>query len=419
MSILMSLYERIIIMRIHTILIISLFCLICSAFGSAADVSLPPMPAEFYGTVYIENNPAPIGTTVTALLNGVHVDEVTITEAGVFGGRGIFDKRLSVTAEDAGSGPHTIQFLVNGISVERGEEFAPGTSKQIELIAAGANAKESTSAPIATTITTVPSTTAPTTRATLIEVQTIPTADPFISYDPYYPPDLQGYPEFQNERIFTSGDERAQVISYPGSEIRTASGSTVQQATIKRKSLTGIQTPDGIAYAGYGYELVPTGLSFLPDATLIISIDDGDNGLFEANPMIMKYEVGTGAWMYMPSFADRVTGTVRAAITESGIYGVVVQDMTPIEVMTETSIPIPQTPIQTEQIQTKTPIPVPTIPTTQVMITQVQTKVPTIPAQGPSSPPQANTIWYVAGGILLIIFINVIVWRLYIYAKKP
>ena len=424
-------------MKIYTTLIISLFCLFCSILGCAADVSIPPMPAEFYGTVYIGNNPAPAGTTVTALLNGVHADEVTITEAGMFGGGGIFDKRLSVVAEDANSGPHTIRFLVNGISVERVEEFFPGTSKQIELTLVDANAKESASSQVATAIPTDPATRPPTTVPTPIEVQTIPTTASFISYDPYYPPDpyypsdpyyppdpyypsdpyyppdsyyppnLQEYPEFQRERVFTSGDELAQLIMYPGSEIKTAAGSTIQLATVKRKSLTGIQMPDGLAYAGYGYELVPVGLSFLPDATFSVSIDDG---LFEENPIIMRYEARTGAWMYLPSFADRFTGTVRAAITESGIYGVVIQDMTPQEI-------VMPTPITTEQIQTQTPRPTATtIPTTQVMTTPVQTEIPTPPAQGPPSTPQSNTIWYVAGGILLIIICNSMVWLL--YAKK-
>jgi hypothetical protein len=402
-------------MRIQTFLVISLFCLICNAFGCAADVSLPPMPAEFYGTVYIENNPAPVGTTVTALINGILADELTITEVGVFGGRGIFDKRLSVTAEDAPSGSQTIQFLVNGIPIERTEEFAPGTSKQIALIAPDVNAKESLSSPIVPTITPVPSTIVPTLR----EVQTIQAVSPFISYDPYYPPNQHGYPDLQNERIFTSGDGRAQVISYPGSEIKTAAGSTVQQTTIKRKSLEGIQTPDWLAYAGYGYEIVPTGLSFLPDATLIIYIDAG---LFEANPMIMRYEVGTGTWMYIPSFADTITGTVRATITESGIYGVIIQDMAPTEVIIETPIPTPvptpKTPIQAEQIKTPISTPGTTIPTTQVMVTPMQTAIPTPPVQGPSSPLHSNTIWYVGGGILLIIIFNIIVWQVYIYTKK-
>jgi hypothetical protein len=388
----------------------------------AEGVSIPPMPAEFYGTVSIGNNPAPVGTTVTALLNGVRVDELITTEAGVFGGGGIFDKRLSVIAEETNSGAQTIQFLVNGISAERGEAFAPGTSKQIELLVPDANAKESISSPT-TTITTVPPTIIKTTIPTLViptlvEVQTIPTDDPFIFHDygSYYPPNLEGYPEFQNERVFTSGDERAQLISYPGSEIKTAAGSTVQLATIKRKSLSGISTPDGTTYAGYGYELVPAGLSFLPDATFVVSLDDG---LFESNPMIMRYEAGTGAWMYMPSFADRVTGTVRAAVTESGIYGVVIQDMTPIEEKIETPIPTQQTPVQpvqTEQIMTQAPV-VTTVPTVQ-MVTSMQTELPRPPAQGSLPTPQPQTIWYIAGGIFFIILLNIMVWRLYLYVRR-
>ena len=430
---------------------------------SVADTSIPLMPAEFYGTVSIENNPAPVGTTITALLNGVVIDELTTIEAGVFGGIGIFDERLSVTIEDGDAGKHSIQFQVNGISTERVEEFAPGTSTQIELNVMNANVEGSTPATtsIAPTLTittqTTPLSTIPTTIVTpvpttiiatigttaiiptQIPVQTIQTPPPYIP-DPYYPPQIpvqtvqtpayvpydpyypsQGYTEYQYERLFTSGDERAQLILYPGSEIRTAAGSTIQQATLKLKGLTGIQMPYGLAYAGYGYELVPAGLSFLPEATLSISIDEG---LFDANPMIMRYESATGTWIYLPSLADRVSGMVRATITEAGIYGVVIQDMTPpepvIEVI-EVPIPTPSTPIPTVQIETPRPTPIPVV-TVELSVPEIVTETPTQTIALPKEPspplPQSKTVWYIAGGILLIIILNIIIWRAYLYTKK-
>jgi len=354
-------------MKLHIILTASLFFFICVAGGSSAD-SLPLIPAEFYGMVSIDNSPAPVGTSVAALLNGVLVDEFIITEPGVFGGTGIFDKRLSVVVEGGGPRSHLIQFQVNGISAPGMEEFAPGTSKKVELFATSATA----------IITALP---------TQIEVQPIPTVDPFDLYDPYYPEQPQMYDEFQDERVFTSGDERAQLICYPGCEMRTATGSTVQQATITHTSLTGIQTPQGLTYAGYGYELVPVDLLFLPDATLIIHIDDE---LFDMHPMLMRYDTATGAWTHMPSLADRFTGTVRATITESGVYGVVIPDMTPVTVVTETIIPTTTaTPMQTETI---------------------------VPVPPPSE--QSRAMWYIAGGILFIIIVNMIVWRVYRHANK-
>ncbi|MCL2460124.1 MAG: hypothetical protein FWF19_02025 [Euryarchaeota archaeon] len=379
-------------MKLHIILTVSLFFFICVAGGSSADDSLPLMPAEFYGTVSIDNSPAPVGTIVAALLNGVLIDEFIITETGVFGGKGIFDKRLSVVVE--GAGPHIIQFQVNGISIEGMEEFAPGTSKKVDLFVTSGTER---STPIPTAVIIVP--------PTQIEVQPILTADPFdsynsfIPYDPYYPEQPQTYDGFQDQRVFTSGDERAQLICYPGCEMRTAAGSTVQQATITHKSLTSIQTPQGLTYAGYGYELIPANLSFLPDATLIIHIDDE---LFDVHPMIMHYDTERGIWTHMPFLADRFTGTIRAAITESGIYGVVIQEMTPATVVTQAPVP-PPTAIET------------IIPTAAATTAPIQTKM-IAPVPRPSE--QSKAMWYIAGGILFLIIVNMIVWGVYRHSKK-
>jgi hypothetical protein len=367
-------------MKLHIILTISLFFFICALGGSSADDSIPLMPAEFYGTVSIENSPAPVGTTVTALLNGIPIDEIIIIEPGVFGGTGIFDKRLSVIVDGAGTDSRIIQFQVNGISVEGREEFDPGTSKKVELFVTNADPAEWMTTPAVTTL--------PTQIFTPIETQPFPPVDPFDPYDsfipsdPYYPGYPQSYNEFQNERIFTSVDGYAQLICYPESEMRTAAGGIVEQATVEQINLRDIQIPQGLSYAGYGYELVPASLSFLPDATFIIHIDDE---LFDAHPMIMRYDAVTDAWTHVPSLADRFTGTVRATITESGVYGVVIRDLTPI-------------------------------PTATAIVPPIQTE--TIAAQASVPPPQSNTLLYIAGGILLIIIFNSIVWRAYSYTRK-
>ena len=382
-------------MKLHIILTFSLFFFICALGGSSTADSIPLMPAEFYGTVYIENSPAPVGTTVTVLLNGIPSDELITIEPGVFGGTGIFDKRLSVVIEGTGTDSHIIQFQVNGISVEGNEVFVPGTSKKVELFVTNAGS-QGTIMSTPTTIIALPTQTF-TPIQTQIKEQPIWMGDPFIPSDPYYPNYPQPYNEFANQRIFFSVDGHAQLICYPGSEMKTAYGNTVQQVIIEHQSLANIQTPEGLLYAGYGYELVPASISFLPDATFIIYIDDE---LFDAHPMIMRYDVATDVWTYMPSLADRFAGTVHAKITESGVYGAVIQDMT-IAVVTETLAPTPV------QIQT---------PPVTATITPLQTEI--ITPRPPVQSPQSNIIWYIAGGILFIIIINIIAWRAYSSARK-
>lgn len=104
----------------------------------------------------------------------------------------------------------------------------------------------------------------------------------------------------------------------------------------------------------------------------------------------------------MPFLADRFTGTIRAAITESGIYGVVIQEMTPATVVTQAPVP-PPTAIET------------IIPTAAATTAPIQTKT-IAPVPRPSE--QSKAMWYIAGGILFLIIVNMIVWGVYRHSKK-
>ena len=45
-------------------------CVIILLLAAHAS-AIPPMPTEFYGSVVIDGKPAPAGTNITALINGV------------------------------------------------------------------------------------------------------------------------------------------------------------------------------------------------------------------------------------------------------------------------------------------------------------------------------------------------------------
>ena len=152
MDVSISLHEAMILTKLYIIL--TVFFFICALGGSSADDSIPLMPAEFYGTVYIDNNPAPVGTTVAVLLNGILIDELITIEPGMFGGTGIFDRRLSVIVDDAGAGSQILQFQVNGMYAPGSEEFAPGTSKKIELFVTDAGLGDIVTTPIITALPT-------------------------------------------------------------------------------------------------------------------------------------------------------------------------------------------------------------------------------------------------------------------------
>jgi hypothetical protein len=97
--------------------------------GTASAV--PLLPAEFSGTVTFDGSPAPAGTVITARIDGRDCGSLTLTAAGVYGGDGIFDRRLLVSGEDGDVGK-TITFFVDGVHAGTAV-YTPGTSTRLDL----------------------------------------------------------------------------------------------------------------------------------------------------------------------------------------------------------------------------------------------------------------------------------------------
>lgn len=103
--------------------------------GTAA--AAPVLPDEFYGTVYLNGNPAPAGTVIVAKINGEPRGELTTTVAGVYGGPGNFDPRLVVTSteDEVTSGNVSITFFVAEVQAFQIVNFKSGNSEKLDLIA--------------------------------------------------------------------------------------------------------------------------------------------------------------------------------------------------------------------------------------------------------------------------------------------
>ncbi len=110
--------------RISLILLIALI-------GTASAV--PLLPAEFWGSVTIDGNPAPAGTVITARIGNHNTGSLTLESAGVYGGDALFDKRLLVNGEDDDVGK-TITFFVGGARATRTAVYTPGTSTHLDLV---------------------------------------------------------------------------------------------------------------------------------------------------------------------------------------------------------------------------------------------------------------------------------------------
>jgi hypothetical protein len=111
-------------------------CLLVGLFATPVLAQVPPLPHAFYGTVKINDSPAPIGTEVEAEVEGVVTGEgnpITVTEAGKYGGPGGLDPKLVVQG-DIEDGA-TITFYVNGVAADQTAEWNSGEVTELNLTA--------------------------------------------------------------------------------------------------------------------------------------------------------------------------------------------------------------------------------------------------------------------------------------------
>jgi hypothetical protein len=119
--------------RMLCVLIIAAIVLI----GTVA--ATPVLPGEFYGSVYLNGNPAPAGTVIVAKVNGEPRGELTTTVAGLYGGPDNFNPRLIVSSseEEVNAGNVTITFFVGGVQAFQVVPFKSGNSEKLDLLASG------------------------------------------------------------------------------------------------------------------------------------------------------------------------------------------------------------------------------------------------------------------------------------------
>jgi len=116
------------------IIIFTAFALVVGLCATPVSAQGLPLPQAFYGTVKINGNPAPIGTTIEARGEGVLTGEgnpITVTEAGKYGGPSLSDTTLLVQGDiEEGT---ALTFYVNGEAAEQTAEWHGGATTATEF----------------------------------------------------------------------------------------------------------------------------------------------------------------------------------------------------------------------------------------------------------------------------------------------
>jgi PKD repeat protein len=107
-------------------------CLLLLSSISGIASATPVLPSEFYGEITINDEPAPVGTVVTAYIRSIERGKIITSQSGIYGGSEIFDQRLQVKGEEGDEGV-VISFQINGVDAAERSVFQAGESRKLDL----------------------------------------------------------------------------------------------------------------------------------------------------------------------------------------------------------------------------------------------------------------------------------------------
>ncbi|MBN1167538.1 MAG: hypothetical protein JXA44_10480 [Methanospirillaceae archaeon] len=285
----------------HYLKISALVILSFLLFGSGICTATPPLPCEFYGGVFINDIPAPAGTKITALINGIDHGEIITENDGFYGGPALFDRRLTVAAteDELGSGIGTIIFQINGMPARETAEYIPGLSQELLLTTGGVNTNP--------------------------DMPVSPTAVSTIPYQPTPPPGSG----FESATTYIADDGQARLLFDAGSQILDKGVAIDQVEIIRTDSAMLPPMSESLqeTFTGYGYRIVPDGAVFIPEATFIISVPPGELQDYVSNFAVLKlFSPATGGWQDQNTAINTNAGEVHSTVTWSTAYALFVQE---------------------------------------------------------------------------------------------
>jgi len=148
--------------------------------------------------------------------------------------------------------------------------------------------------------------------------------------------------------VIVSEDNLAQLYLPEGMKPVNATGSPVFSITLTRVPGSDVPpVPQGAPYtfAGYAYDIEPSGASFDPYITLSITLPEQEWAALQGGDLSIKwYNAATGQWEDLPTTVNANSRTVSATITHTSTYALFVQGgQTPVPTTVATTA-VPTTP---------------------------------------------------------------------------
>jgi len=338
--------------------------LIASLAVSAAAQPMVPDEIFFFGNVYVDGQPPPEGTRISAEIAGVEIDHCLagnlVQGKRQYGydieGTGDDDRMLVVQCSEG----DTIVFYVGGR--QDGTHLVQGFGAiNLDLVVVSPTpTPEPTETPEPTATPSggdgggnggggvPPPTDTPEPSATPTKTPTPVTSDIDLSGV------IDGNGVVQQDVHYSAPDGMITIDISSGTVAQDEAGEPLQGMDVELMCFGYPQPPAGAYVIGCAYNIEPEGATFEPPITLTLAYDPGlvPANVTEVKLVIAYYDQAAGTWVEIDSAVDTMNKTITVEVSHLTMFAVYYQSPS------ETQTPGP-TPVETETpAPTATPTPV-------------------------------------------------------------
>lgn len=308
-----------------------------------AYADLPPPPHAFFGNLTINNNPAPVGTEVKAIgdgvITGIRGNPIITTQVGKYGSPDGSTEDLYVQGGNITAGT-LLRFYVNGVDTNKTCSYQSGEMNRLDLAVTISTTTASTTPPAAAitttptaTTTTTPIATSPTTPAaatTTAPAAVSPTSATSSSGQALLTDKINSQGIITQPVTAASVDGICRLTIDSGTKAVSREGKPLTQVTIT-PLLQPPALPNDAHIIGETYELGPDGATFSTPVVLRYSYNPANipGGINEKNLTLAYYDKDAGNWVGLPSAVDTVTKTITALTSHFTSFAILGKATTP------------------------------------------------------------------------------------------
>jgi len=311
-----------------------LILLLVALVGTASAV--PPLPAEFSGTVTVDGNPAPAGTVITARIGNHDRGSLTLDTAGVYGGIDLFDRRLIVNGEDGDAGKEIV-FFVDGVRAPETAVYAAGTSTALDLAVTKEETSDSGSSGSSGSSDSIGSS-GSSSRSSGSSTSSPPpvvSAEPVMEYTGRGTLDTDAGGAVRHATVITTAEEGTSLSIGQGVVAQDQFGRSLDSVSVQSAPLKDLPAAGpGTTPVGRAVRCGPAGATFDPPITVSFTLtpEEWDQAGAGERFVVRWYNSAAGTWEPLPTTVHPATRTITATVAHFTLIAPFVE-AAPVEIL--------------------------------------------------------------------------------------